>query len=60
MMDNNQNTAQKKPAYKGFTTKEKLLPVIMLALIAPFMVCFFGPFEIFGNNIDWKGIFTSP
>ena len=52
MMDNNQNTAQKKPAYKGFTTKEKLLPVIMLALIAPFMVCFFGPFEIFGNNID--------
>ena len=43
---------QKKPAYKGFTAKEKLLPVIMLALIAPFMVCFFGPFEIFGNNID--------
>ena len=43
---------QKKPAYKGFTTKEKILPVIMLALIAPFMVCFFGPFEIFGNNID--------
>lgn len=52
MMDNNQNNAQKKPAYKGFTTKEKLLLVIMLALIAPFMVCFFGPFEIFGNNID--------
>ena len=43
---------QKKPAYKGFTTKEKILPVIMLSLIAPFMVCFFGPFEIFGNNID--------
>ncbi len=47
-MENN----QKKPAYKGFTTKEKILPVIMLSLIAPFMVCFFGPFEIFGNNID--------
>ena len=46
-----QNT-QKKPIYKGFTTKEKLLPVVMLSLIAPFMVCFFGPFEIFGNNID--------
>ena len=43
---------QKKPVYKGFTTKEKLLPTIMLSLIAPFMVCFFGPFEIFGNNID--------
>lgn len=43
---------QKKPIYKGFTTKEKILPVIMLSLIAPFMVCFFGPFEIFGNNID--------
>ena len=43
---------QKKPVYKGFTTKEKILPVIMLSLIAPFMVCFFGPFEIFGNNID--------
>ena len=43
---------QNKPVYKGFTTKEKILPVIMLSLIAPFMVCFFGPFEIFGNNID--------
>ncbi len=43
---------QKKPTYKGFTTQEKILPVIMLSLIAPFMVCFFGPFEIFGNNID--------
>ena len=43
---------QKKPIYKGFTVKEKILPVIMLSLIAPFMVCFFGPFEIFGNNID--------
>ena len=43
---------QKKPAYKGFTVKEKIVPVIMLSLIAPFMVCFFGPFEIFGNNID--------
>ncbi len=51
-MTNNQNTAKTKPAYKGFTTKEKILPVIMLSLIAPFMVCFFGPFEIFGNNID--------
>ena len=51
-MTNNQTAAPKKPAYKGFTTKEKILPVIMLSLIAPFMVCFFGPFEIFGNNID--------
>ena len=51
-MTNQQNTTPKKPAYKGFTKKEKILPVIMLSLIAPFMVCFFGPFEIFGNNID--------
>ena len=51
-MNQKQNAAPNKPAYKGFTLKEKLLPVIMLSLIAPFMVCFFGPFEIFGNNID--------
>lgn len=51
-MDNNQKTQQKKPAYKGFTFKERLVPAIMLSLIAPFMVCFFGPFDIYGNNFD--------
>ena len=43
---------QTKPVYKGFTAKEKILPVAMLSLLAPFMVCFLGPFEIFGNNMD--------
>ena len=51
-MNQNQNSSKQKPAYKGFTIKEKLLPVILLSLAAPFLVCFFGPFEIFGNNID--------
>ena len=51
-MNNNQNSQQTKPAYKGFTLKEKLLPVILLSLVSPFLVCFFGPFEIFGNNMD--------
>lgn len=51
-MSNNQATQQKKSEYKGFTIKEKLLPVILLSLAAPFMVFFFGPFEIFGNNMD--------
>ena len=28
------------------------MPVILLSLTAPFLVCFFGPFEIFGSNIE--------
>lgn len=41
---------KKKSAYSGFTFKEKLLPSILLSLVAPFTVCFVAPFEIYGGN----------
>jgi len=41
----------KRPAYPGYTAKEKCLPCLLLALFAPLALCFFGPFEIFGNNM---------
>lgn len=40
----------KKPPYRGFTFKERLLPSILLALLAPLTVCFVAPFEIYGSN----------
>ncbi len=43
---------QKKTKYKGFTFKERLLPSILLSLLAPLTVCFAAPFEIFGNNLS--------
>lgn len=44
-------TAPKRPACRGYTTKEKLLPSLLLSLFAPLALCLFGPFEIFGNNM---------
>ncbi len=40
-----------KKTYKGFTFKERLLPSILLALLAPLTVCFIAPFEIYGGNV---------
>jgi len=41
----------KKIPYKGYTVKEKWLPSLLLSLFAPLTLCFFGPFEIYGNNM---------
>ena len=58
-MQNTENTSintvppKKKPIpYKGFPLRQRILPVVLLALAASFTVCFFGPFDIYGNNID--------
>jgi len=51
-MSNTQKTAKIKPPYKGYTLKEKWLPSLLLSLFAPLTVCFFGPFEIYGNNMS--------
>ena len=41
-----------KKKYCGYTTKEKWLFSLLLSIFTPFALCFFGPFEIFGNNMD--------
>ncbi len=47
----NREPAKKNP-YKGYTVKEKWLVSLLLSLFAPLTLCFFGPFEIYGNNMD--------
>ena len=47
-----QGTApSQRPAARGYSTREKWLPSLLLSLFAPLALCFFGPFEIFGNNM---------
>lgn len=41
-----------KHPYKGYTLKEKWLVSLLLSLFAPLTLCFFGPFEIYGNNMS--------
>ena len=41
----------KQPVFVGLTFKQRLLPSILLALAAALSVCFFGPFDIYGNNL---------
>lgn len=40
-----------KPRYRGYPIKERIVPVILLALAVSFTICFFGPFEIFYGNL---------
>ncbi len=51
----NLNTESKslkgKHSYQGYTVKEKWFSCLMLALFAPLAICFFGPFEIYRNNM---------
>ncbi len=42
---------KKKKKYKGFTFKQRLVPTILLSLVAPLTVFVFGPFEVYRNNI---------
>lgn len=54
---NNEQTVSKateapKKAYVGFSLKERLLPTLLLAFAASLTLCFFGPFDIYGNNLD--------
>lgn len=44
--------ASKKKAYQGYTFKERLLPSILLSLLAPLTIAGIAPFEIFSNNMD--------
>lgn len=47
-----QGTASsQRPAPRGYSTREKWLSSLLLSLFAPLALCFFGPFEIFGNNM---------
>ncbi len=48
----NERTSKPKPPYKGYTVKEKWLLSLLLSLFAPLTLCFYGPFEIYGNNMD--------
>ncbi len=43
---------KKKSSYRGYTFKERLLPSILLAILAPLCVCCVAPFEIFGGNLS--------
>ncbi len=47
-----QATKKEKAPYVGFTFRQRLWPVILLALAAGFTTSFFGPAEIFSNNSD--------
>lgn len=43
---------KKKKKYKGYTLKQRLVPTILLSLVAPLTVFVFGPLEVYYNNID--------
>lgn len=46
-----QNKQKQKIPYQGFSWKQRLIPVLLLALAAPLTVMVFGPFDIFSNNM---------
>ena len=46
---------KQKTQYKGFTLKERLIPVILVALALSFTVFVFGPFDIYGANANQFG-----
>lgn len=41
---------KKRPAYRAYDRKERLLPTLFLALALPFTLFFFGPFEAYCKN----------
>ena len=43
---------KKKKKYKGYTLKQRLLPTILLSLVAPLTLFVFGPLEVYFNNFD--------
>ena len=45
-------TTKPKTPYKGYTVKEKWLLSLLLSLFTPLTLFFYGPFEIYGNNMD--------
>ena len=50
-----QNKPRQKSGYQPFTSAEKLVPSLLLAIAIPFTLFFFGPFEAYCNNIDEFG-----
>ena len=51
-MENCETTQKPKKSYRGFTIKQRLLPVLLLAFAAALTVFVFGPFDIYSNNIE--------
>ncbi len=51
-MQPSENRKTQKNTYTGFTWKQRLLPVLLLAFASSLTVFVFGPFEIYGTNID--------
>lgn len=49
------NVKKKQVRYQPFTSAEKLVPSLLLAIALPFTIFFFGPFEAYCNNIEEFG-----
>lgn len=50
-----QSAPCQKASYTPFSSSEKLIPSLLLAIALPFTLFFFGPFEAYCNNIDEFG-----
>lgn len=50
-----QTIPSQKNAYQPFTSGEKLVPSLLLAIALPFTLLFFGPFEAYCKNIEEFG-----
>lgn len=48
-------TTKRQVRYQPFTRAEKLAPSLLLAIAIPFTLFFFGPFEVYANNIGELG-----
>ena len=53
-MDQNQDMIpqNKENAYKGFTFRQRLVPVLLVAIALGLTLCIIGPCDIFFNNIE--------
>lgn len=45
------NQPNTKKHYAGFSLKQRLIPVLLLAFGISFTLCFFGPLDIYANNM---------
>ena len=52
-MQSSEQKAKQKKNYVGFSLKQRLLPVLLIALAISFTVFFVGPFEIYQSNSDF-------
>ena len=49
---NPNKTPKSAPAYVGLSLRQRVLPTLLIAFAAASTVCLFGPFDIYGNNLD--------